>query len=207
MWYSALLSFLVVYSLGDDAITTDQVALDVAVSDEESGMCDVALDVTDLTSSPGTYVIAQDDPLADVNILMPMDIPGAEAGLCSSTGTADVCTYGWSGDESVDWMVDVEVPVGQSTISVVDASSSTAEVVAEVGIGCTCQPWGDFDLDGNVGAYDLVILLGSFGNDATDDDDRYLDAPEWFTGVPADGVIDQLELTFFLSRYNLPCPE
>ena len=207
MWSSSLLSFLVVYSFGDGAITTDAVDIEVSVGEYTDGACDVALDLTDLSDAPGTYVIASDDPFADVQLLVPADIPGAESGICTPSGAGDVCTYGYSGEETVDWTVDLEVPFGQSTLSIVDASGASGEVIAEVGVGCTCPVWGDFNLDGTVNTYDLILLLGSFSMDVTAPDRQYMEPPEWLTAVTPDGVVGHFELTVFLGLFSTGCED
>jgi len=205
MWSSSLLAFLVVFSLGDGVLVSDSLSIEASVSEPQDGLCDVALDITDLGDGTTTFVVSQDDPLAGVSLLLPSAIPGAESGICSSEGPAEVCTYGWSDDESIDWAVDVMVPFGQTTLHIIDTSVVPSAVVADVGVGCTCHEWGDFDADGEIATMDLILLLGNYSLDVGDGPNAYLEAPESLTGQPRDGVVGPADLTAFLGRFGDNC--
>ena len=207
MYFTSLIATLALSAGTDASMDTDDVSIDVTVGAPVDGSCAVALDLSDVDASPGTFVVVQEDPAAGSNILLPVDMPGFESGVCngaSAYGGVESCTYGLSGVGGVDWTVDLDAPSGFSAVHIVDVEAG--EEVARVQVGCTCFDYGDFDADGVVGVKDLQLFLGATGAETpVASNYQQYDAPESLTGVPQDGVIDTTDLLAFLTRYAQSC--
>ena len=134
MYFTSLIATLALSAGTDASMDTDDVSIDVTVGAPVDGSCAVALDLSDVDASPGTFVVVQEDPAAGSNILLPVDMPGFESGVCngaSAYGGVESCTYGLSGVGGVDWTVDLDAPSGFSAVHIVDVEAG--EEVAGAG--------------------------------------------------------------------------
>jgi len=192
-------------------IGTGSLVGEAELFEAQDGACELTFGATEFEPDTtwGLVAFADGEPEVPSVYFAPADVPGVDGGECLNSSGFEICESIDTFDVSaVEWEATVLIPVGTTYFDIY--ATDTAEThwlqTQELEVSCgTCDLYGDFNGDGLVGTADMIALFQRYGQTVAGTGFRFLDAPEYLTGEPRDGVVGIADWTAFLQNWRATC--